>query len=580
MVDRITSHREGNSQVPLTEPCPAKALVIEDLTNRLPFGNIPTKGVVVRNSRDEFQLDLQLKLVIANATHTACAHALGLSSFLNTTVLSTEGIPPLFLSYLDSLFHTQILPTIPDKGKSRTEAESVYTEWKCRLVHPYFGLSTFFIGQNGVIKSGIRISPTVANLLQLNMPISAATAFAYASILRYVTPSNESSNRNDGGTIVYRGWLDGTSRPIAIDEEAIASPASSSNSIMYADNMYVNCIEGWYEFKCSCRIIAMLPTKSTTETNYLSNVLSNFGDIGQSPVMYCETIRQFLIHPQGGNLVSSSTAFEDLVLAIATLYARMVAGDTCVDILQEMQEKKGIYSSDGFATPCAALVDTIACSASKMPLHYRKCPIPDESMLMKLPLLKNSSQSEKLLESVVYAEVANVLVVDVHTHLFPPSHGFTLCLFGIDELLTYHYLVSEYFMTAPPEITPDKFYSLEKKEQANLIWKALFVQRTPLSEAARGVITTLERLGWWNGSKNHNKATFTEDLDAIRALEQKFVRERGAEEYCEMIFCLAGVRYAVMTNIPFEPDEARHWRPVRKVLYKAEQKRFSFVISW
>lgn len=27
---------------------------------------------------------------------------------------------------------------------------------------------------------------------------------------------------------------------------------------------------------------------------------------------------------------------------------------------------------------------------------------------------------------------------------------------------------------------------------------------------------------------------------------------------------LAGVRYCVMTNIPFDPEEASHWRPDKK----------------
>lgn len=40
------------------------------------------------------------------------------------------------------------------------------------------------------------------------------------------------------------------------------------------------------------------------------------------------------------------------------------------------------------------------------------------------------------LRSVVASEVASVQVIDVHTHLLPPSHG-PLCLWGIDELLTY-----------------------------------------------------------------------------------------------------------------------------------------------
>jgi hypothetical protein len=55
-------------------------------------------------------------------------------------------------------------------------------------------------------------------------------------------------------------------------------------------------------------------------------------------------------------------------------------------------------------------------------------------------------------KAAVIEEVQNVQVIDVHTHLLPPSHG-KLMLWGIDELLTYHYLVSEYFMVAPAEMT-------------------------------------------------------------------------------------------------------------------------------
>ena len=38
MVDRITSQRDGDSEVPRAEPLPAKALVIEDLQQVLPAG--------------------------------------------------------------------------------------------------------------------------------------------------------------------------------------------------------------------------------------------------------------------------------------------------------------------------------------------------------------------------------------------------------------------------------------------------------------------------------------------------------------------------------------------------------------
>lgn len=51
-------------------------------------------------------------------------------------------------------------------------------------------------------------------------------------------------------------------------------------------------------------------------------------------------------------------------------------------------------------------------------------------------------------------------VVDLHTHLFPPSHG-ALMLWGVDELLTYHYLIAEYFQTAPKCVrVPSSAYAM------------------------------------------------------------------------------------------------------------------------
>jgi hypothetical protein len=52
-----------------------------------------------------------------------------------------------------------------------------------------------------------------------------------------------------------------------------------------------------------------------------------------------------------------------------------------------------------------------------------------------------------------------------------------------------HYLVAEYFITAPTTMTPELFYSKTKQDQADLIWIALFEDRMPLSEATRGVGT-------------------------------------------------------------------------------------------
>ena len=79
------------------------------------------------------------------------------------------------------------------------------------------------------------------------------------------------------------------------------------------------------------------------------------------------------------------------------------------------------------------------------------------------------------MEEAVRATVECCEVIDLHTHLFPPSHG-DLMLYGIDELLTYHYLVSEFFMIAPLSNTHDLFFKLSKREQADLIWEYLFVK--------------------------------------------------------------------------------------------------------
>src|ERR1043166_7324946 len=81
---------------------------------------------------------------------------------------------------------------------------------------------------------------------------------------------------------------------------------------------------------------------------------------------------------------------------------------------------------------------------------------------------------------------------DVHTHLYDPAFK-ELLLWGIDDLLTYHYLVAESFRYF--EMTYEKFWAMSKSEQAEQISNVLFLQHSPLSEACRGVLTTLNALG-------------------------------------------------------------------------------------
>src|SRR6266853_3186895 len=71
-------------------------------------------------------------------------------------------------------------------------------------------------------------------------------------------------------------------------------------------------------------------------------------------------------------------------------------------------------------------------------------------------------------------------VFDIHTHLYDPAFG-ELLLWGIDELLIYHYLIAESFRQF--ELPYDTFWSMSKTEQADAIWRALFIDHSPISES-------------------------------------------------------------------------------------------------
>jgi hypothetical protein len=96
---------------------------------------------------------------------------------------------------------------------------------------------------------------------------------------------------------------------------------------------------------------------------------------------------------------------------------------------------------------------------------------------------KADTQGRKSLPELVEEVVSRTPAIDVHTHLYDPA--FTELLFwGIDELLVYHYLISESFryLDAPA----DTFWALSKQQQAELVWQHLFIRHSPVSEACRG----------------------------------------------------------------------------------------------
>ena len=83
---------------------------------------------------------------------------------------------------------------------------------------------------------------------------------------------------------------------------------------------------------------------------------------------------------------------------------------------------------------------------------------------------QHSALNSQPLRQTVADIVEKTPVYDIHTHLYDPAFG-GLLLWGIDELLTYHYLVAEGFRYS--DIPYDKFWALPKTAQADLIWDAL-----------------------------------------------------------------------------------------------------------
>src|SRR5579859_5178118 len=86
-----------------------------------------------------------------------------------------------------------------------------------------------------------------------------------------------------------------------------------------------------------------------------------------------------------------------------------------------------------------------------------------------------AASARRLKSEQILSEVQDVLastqVIDIHTHLFSPAFG-KMGLWGIEELLTYHYLEAEFFRSS--DTTPEEYWKLSKAERADAIWKALF----------------------------------------------------------------------------------------------------------
>lgn len=157
-------------------------------------------------------------------------------------------------------------------------------------------------------------------------------------------------------------------------------------------------------------------------------------------------------------------------------------------------------------------------------------------------------------------------VVDIHTHLYDPAFK-ELLLWGLDDLLVYHYLVAEAFRYL--DMPYGEFWALTKAQQADLVWEHLFIKHSPISEACRGVLTTLQSLGLDVRKR---------DLAALRA----WFASQTAERHVTRCMELAGVKKIYMTNSPFDELERPVWKQgfQRDERFEAGLRIDPLLLSW
>mgnify|MGYP000529113385 CR=1 FL=1 len=159
---------------------------------------------------------------------------------------------------------------------------------------------------------------------------------------------------------------------------------------------------------------------------------------------------------------------------------------------------------------------------------------------------------EDRLRQVVWETVHRIPAFDMHTHIYEPRFRDRL-LWGVDELLVYHYLQAETFRANPLDIKSpygraeyERFFALSKREQAELAWRKLFLELSPISETARGLLTTLGLLGF---------DISTRDISAWR----EALANRPLNDHLSQVLAIANVEAVVMTNDPFDDVERAVW---------------------
>jgi len=177
--------------------------------------------------------------------------------------------------------------------------------------------------------------------------------------------------------------------------------------------------------------------------------------------------------------------------------------------------------------------------------------------------------------SIVQSTLDRQPIVDMHTHLYPPTFGTPvggksgksdpngLLLWGIDDLLTYHYLVAEVYRVVRTDKLPyEQFWKMTKRQQADHIWKHLFIERAPISEACRGVLTTIQKLG-------------LDPSDPTPDGWRKWFDQQDPSGYIDKVMQVSNVKSITMTNPVFDDNERQRWLDNPKV---AADPRFTAVL--
>lgn len=178
----------------------------------------------------------------------------------------------------------------------------------------------------------------------------------------------------------------------------------------------------------------------------------------------------------------------------------------------------------------------------------------------------NETINRQNINKVVKNLIGSVYITDIHTHLFSECFK-DMFLYGIDELLTYHYLVAEAMRYT--NIDYKRFFNMNKNQQAEFVWETLFIKNTPISESARSIITIFNRLGLDVNIK---------DINYYRS----FFKSKNISEYIDEVFEIAKIKCVVMTNDPLDNHEREIWNNsyVKDERFKAALRVDKILNSW